>query len=123
MEVLAVVMVTSVVVVTVLLVEEVVAALLVDVALEGTPVAAPPTLTMALLKGANQSFAKITFPASFGCTPSPVSNAVEYPVQQSTTDTGLAAVEIPLAQAGMAALRLSTPGSQVVHPEGFIGVI
>lgn len=81
MGVLDEVLVTSVVVVTGLLVEEVVAALLVEVVLEGTPVAAPPTLTIALLRGANQLFAKSTFPASFGCTPSPVSNAVEYPVQ------------------------------------------
>lgn len=71
--------------------------------------AVPPTLTIAELSGAYQSFAKMVLPASLGCTPSPVSSVVLYPVQQSTTLTGLAAVVMPAAQAGIAALSATTP--------------
>ncbi len=69
----------------------------------------PPTLIIAELSGANQSFAKTIFPASLGWTPSAVSTAGSYPVQQSTTLTGLAVVEILAAQAGTAASRSITP--------------
>lgn len=84
-----VLVVAGLVVETELLVEE--------VALDVLPVAGPPTLTIALLSGRNQSLARTIFPASFGCTPSPVSSEVENPVHKSTTKTGLAVVEIPVA--------------------------
>jgi hypothetical protein len=118
-EVVSLILVLVVVVVTLVLV------LLVDELLVADTVlgAVPPTRTIAELNGANQSFASMVLPASLGWTPSPVFSVVLYPVQQSTTLTGLAVVEMPAAHAGIAALSATTPAAQVVHPDGFIGVI
>jgi hypothetical protein len=82
-----------------------------------------PAAKIAASRGGNQAFASFVFPLSFGCTPSPVSVVVLYPVKQSTTVIGLALVLFPAAHAGIALFKATTPASQVVHPLGFMGVI
>jgi hypothetical protein len=80
-------------------------------------------LFMTLERLSNQQLAIAALPASFGCTPSPVIVLVSNPFQQSTTVTGLLAVDIPGAHFTMASLSATTLWPQVPQFEGFIGMI
>jgi hypothetical protein len=62
-------------------------------------------------------------PASFGCTPSPVSVASLKPVHWSTTVIGDCAVLLPLAQPGMAALSATARCGHSAQPAGASGMI
>src|SRR5690348_4296386 len=62
-------------------------------------------------------------PESFGCTPSYVSVASLKPVHWSTTLIGDWAVVLPAAQAGIAALKVTTRWAQSEQLLGFIGRI
>ncbi|MEU4244494.1 hypothetical protein [Actinoplanes sp. NPDC026619] len=65
----------------------------------------------------------LTLPLSFGWTPSVVFEPVLKPLHWSTTVIGDAEVLLPLAQPGMALLRLITRCPQSEQPLGFIGRI
>ena len=81
----------------------------------------PPSRTRA--STGNQASAIFLKPASFGCTPSPVSLAASNPVHRSATTTGDCAVVSPAAQPGSAALSATTSAGQVAHAAGLIGMI
>jgi hypothetical protein len=100
--------------------EDVVAPLPAEVAVVGVP---PDAAMIAFFNGANSVFASFVFPELLRWTPSTVSVASSYPVQQSTTVMGDADVVLFTAHAGMALLRLMTPCAQAGQLLGSIGVI
>jgi TctA family transporter len=83
----------------------------------------PEAAIFAFFNGVSHAFANFVSPELLGCTPSTVSVASLYPVQQSTTVMDEAEVALLAAHAGMALLRLITPCVQVGQLLGFIGVI
>lgn len=78
---------------------------------------------MTSTRGSNQHSASFSFPASLGCTPSPVMVSVSKPVQQSTTVTGLPSVDTPGAHSATASFSATVRSAHSGHVGGLTGMI